>query len=322
MVRTLRFAIAALALVSSGAAVAQEVVLRAVTAFQEGTAFSRPFEDFIKKVNEDGKGLVRINFIGGPRAMPPTEVGNAVRGGVVDIGNVTSAFYTNLLPEAQALQLSTRSMEELRKNGGWELLNRLHNEKVNAHYLARHGDGIPFYLYLTREIGEPDLKGLTVRVTPVYRAFFTRLGANLVNTPPGEVYTALERGIVQGYGWPAVGVFDLGWQERTKFRVEPGFYTVDVNILVNLPKWNSLTDKQKEVLTNAALWVEERQRTGNAAFVKEELARQEQAGIKPIVLTGERKAMYEKTAREAGWADVEKAAPHNYPELRRLLASD
>jgi TRAP-type C4-dicarboxylate transport system substrate-binding protein len=293
-----------------------------VTAFQEGTAFSKPFEDFISKVNEDGKGVIRINFIGGPRAMPPTEVGNAVRSGVVDVGNVTSAFYTNLLPEAQAFQLSTRPMDELRKNGGWELVNRLHNEKVNAYYLARHGDGIPFYLYLTREISEPDLKGLTIRVTPVYRAFFTRLGANLVNTPPGEVYTALERGIVQGYGWPAVGIFDLGWQERTKFRVEPGFYTVDVNILVNLPKWNSLSDKQKEVLTRAALWVEERQRTGNATFVKEELARQEQAGIKPIVLTGEKKASYEKTARETGWADVEKAAPQHYRELRRLLAND
>jgi TRAP-type C4-dicarboxylate transport system substrate-binding protein len=84
---------------AAGGAVAQEVTLRAVSAFQEGTAFSRPFEEFVKRVNEDGKGIVRINFIGGPRAMPPNEVGNAVRSGVVDIGNVTSAFYTNLLPE-------------------------------------------------------------------------------------------------------------------------------------------------------------------------------------------------------------------------------
>ena len=46
--------------------------MRAVSAFQEGTAFSKPFEEFVKKVNEDGKGVVRINFIGGPRAMPPS----------------------------------------------------------------------------------------------------------------------------------------------------------------------------------------------------------------------------------------------------------
>ncbi len=309
-------------LLSAGIAAAQEVTLRAVSAFQEGTAFSRPFEAFVKKVNEDGKGLVRINFVGGPRAMPPLELGNALRAGVVDMINASSAFYSNLLPEGEALKMSTRSMEELRKNGGWELLNRLHNEKVNAYYLGRHGEGIPFHLYLAREIAKPDLTGLTIRTTPTYRAFFTALGANLVTTPPGEVYTALERGVVQGYGWPAVGIFDLGWQERTKYRVEPGFYTVDVNILVNLQKWNSLSDAQRKVLTDAALWVEEQQRKDNAALVKSELARQEQAGIKPIVFAGEQRAAWEKAAREAGWMEVEKATPQHHKELRRLLSSD
>ena len=72
---------------------AQEVTLRAVTSFAEGTQFSKNFERFIEKVNTDGKGVLRINYIGGPRAMPPFEVGNAVRTKVVDIANVTGAFY-------------------------------------------------------------------------------------------------------------------------------------------------------------------------------------------------------------------------------------
>ena len=59
-------------------------------------------------MNEEGKGVLQINYIGGPKAMPPFEVGNAVKTGVVDIGNVTSAFYTNLLPEGNALWLATR----------------------------------------------------------------------------------------------------------------------------------------------------------------------------------------------------------------------
>ena len=71
MVRKLVLAFVAAAL-SAGPAFAQEVTLRAISAFQEGTAFSKPFEDFVKKVNEDGKGVIRINFIGGPRAMPPS----------------------------------------------------------------------------------------------------------------------------------------------------------------------------------------------------------------------------------------------------------
>ena len=97
----------------------QEVTLRAVSAFQEGTAFAKPFEAFIERVNRDGKGLVKINYIGGPKAMPAFEVGNAVKGGVIDIANVTGAFYTNLMPEAEALKLAERTIQEQRENGAW-----------------------------------------------------------------------------------------------------------------------------------------------------------------------------------------------------------
>ena len=83
----------------------------------------------------------------------------------------------------------------------------------------------PFHLYLTKPITKPDLTGFKIRITPVYRDFFTALGATVVQTAPGEVYTALERGVVDGYGWPIGGIFDFGWHEKTKYRVDPGFYT-------------------------------------------------------------------------------------------------
>src|SRR5258708_14974443 len=94
---------------------AQEVTLRAVTSFAEGTQFSKNFERFIEKVNTDGKGVLRINYIGGPRAMPPFEVGNAVRTRVIDIANVTGAFYTNLMPEADGFKLISKPMAEQRQ---------------------------------------------------------------------------------------------------------------------------------------------------------------------------------------------------------------
>src|SRR5438045_9217549 len=96
----------------SSPAFGQEVTLRAVTAFAEGTQFSKNFERFIEKVNADGKGVLRINYIGGPRAMPPFEVGNAVRTKVVDIANVTGAFYTHLMPEADGFKLVSKPMAD------------------------------------------------------------------------------------------------------------------------------------------------------------------------------------------------------------------
>src|SRR5689334_7599108 len=105
--------LAALLALATTAATAQEVTLKAVTSFAEKTTYSKPFERFIERVNEAGKGLIHINYIGGPKAMPPFEVGKALSGGVVDIANVTGAFYTNVMPEADAWKLTERPMSEL-----------------------------------------------------------------------------------------------------------------------------------------------------------------------------------------------------------------
>src|SRR5262249_671738 len=96
---------------STGAG-AQEVTLRGISSFAEKTTYSVGFERFIAQVNETGKGVVQINYIGGPKAMPPFEVGNALKNGVVDIANATGAFYTNLMPEADAWKLTQLPMSE------------------------------------------------------------------------------------------------------------------------------------------------------------------------------------------------------------------
>src|SRR5262245_48542669 len=166
----------------SAAAGAQEITLKGITAFAEKTLNSRSFERFIDIVNAEGKGRIRIDYIGGPKAMPPFEVGNALKSGVVDIANVTGAFYTNVFPESDAWKLTQRSMSELRKNGGLDYMAKLYDEKMNAIFLARQIGHTPFHVYLTKPITKPDLTGLKIRITPVYRDFFSALGATVVQT--------------------------------------------------------------------------------------------------------------------------------------------
>jgi len=310
--------VAAIGLLS--AADAQEVTLRGVTSFAEKTTYSRGFEKFIERVNAEGKGVVHINYIGGPKAMPPFEVGNALKNGVVDIANVTGAFYTNLMPEADAWKLTQRPMAELRKNGGFDLMAQLYAQKLNAVFLARVVDDNPFHLYLNKKIDGPDLKGLKLRITPVYRDFFQALGGTVVQTAPGEVYTALERGVVDGYGWPITGVFDLGWNERTKYRVDPGFYSAEVSILINKGVWDKLNDKQKAVLQKAA---EQAEAEAVPEFTKENAAeteRQAKAGIQAITFDAANTKRYIDEAYKAGWDGVIRQSPENGPKLRTFFA--
>ena len=299
-----RLAIAAALVVFGSMPVgAQEVVLRAVTAFAEGSMFSRNFERFIEKVNADGKGVVRINYIGGPRAMPPFEVGNAVRSKVVDIANVTGAFYTNLMPEADAFKLINKPMTEQRGNGTWEFINSLHNQKLNAQYLARQFHNVPFHIYLNKRPEKLDFTGLKIRVTPVYKDLVEALGGAAITTAPGEVYTALERGVVDGYGWPVTGIFDLGWEKVTKYRLEPAFYSVEVNVLINLDSWKALTEAQRKILTDAALWLEGLD-SENVAVIAAERERQAKAGIQPIDFGPAAGKAFLDKARDVAWQSV------------------
>jgi TRAP-type C4-dicarboxylate transport system substrate-binding protein len=312
MKRTLLLVAAALA---AGAVQAQETTLRVVSAFAENTQYVKNLMPMIQKLNAEGKGRLQMNFIGGPKAMPPFEVGNAVRTGVVDVAMTTGAFYTNIMPEADALKLTQVSAQELRKNGGTALINKIWNEKANMQYLGRVIDYTPFHLYLTKKIDKPDLTGLKLRITPVYREFFQALGATVVQTPPGEVYTALERGVVDGYGWPINGIFDFNWHEKTKFRVDPGFYNAEVSLVMNLDKWKALNAGQRDLLMKHVIALENQ----NDSWKKvnaEDTRKQKEAGIQAITFD---RSYYDR-AYQVAWESAIKASPTYGPQMRKLFS--
>lgn len=312
------FALAAC--LAAPAALAQEVSLRLVSSFAENSEYVKRLDGFLRKFNADNKGVAQIRFIGGPKAIPSFETGNAVRTGVVQMALTTGAFYTNLMPEADALKLAQRSSAELRGNGAYDYINRVWNQKANMVYLARIVEGTPFHVYLNKKIDKPELTGLKVRITPVYREFFQALGAQVVQTPPGELYTALERGVVDGYGWPITGIFDLSWHEKTRYRVDPGFYNAEVSIVVNLDAWKRMSAPQRDALSKWALWIESQNADYWSKEVERETQRQAQAGIQTIRFEGAQARQFVDKAYETAWAAIIRQSPQHGPRLRELLS--
>lgn len=303
---------------AAGAA-AQEATLRLVSAFAENGIYVQRLQPWIQKFNAEGKGVLQINFIGGPKAMPPFEVGNAVKTGVVDMALNTGAFYTNVMPEADFLKLTQVSVAEQRKNGAFDAINKVWNEKGNMQYLARMVENQPFHIYTSKKVDKPDLSGLKIRITPVYRDFFQSLNANVITTPPGEVYTALERGVVDGYGWPIGGIFDLNWHEKTKFRIDPGFYDAEVSLIMNLPAYRKLTTAQRDYLQKQLLALEA-QNTFWTQYTADEVARQQKAGIETIKFDAAASKAFVDKAYQVGWASAEKQSPEIAGRFKPLFA--
>ena len=303
---------------TAGTAGAEELTLKAAVFVPPSTTYGIPFKRFVDHVNETGKGVLQIRIVGGPEAVPADAQALAIKNGVLDISATPTAYYKSLMVEGDAQVLNDLSLADQRKSGLYAALNEIANHKMNANYLTCFGIGVHFHFYVTKDmpVTKPeDLKGLRFRGQPHYAAMFRHYGIAGVNIAPPEVYTALERGTVQGYGWPLWGIEDFGWDKLTKVRIDPGFYNVVVNVLMNKPKYDSLPAAQKKVLDDAVKWFEADDLRYTEQKTKDTLAYQEKAGIKVVNFGPE----WQKTAVALSWEDLTKLSPDSIGKLRAII---
>ncbi len=305
---------AATASVAVQPASAAEVKLKAATFLPSRAAFTRPFMTWVKEVNTQCKGKVAISVVG-PGAIKSFEQWNALKTGVVDMHYGPPNYYRGTMVEGDVSIVSSKSAAEQRASGAWAILNEIHNKKMNAQYLTFFGGGIKFFLYTKNPSKNGRFDGMRVRSVNIYDAFFKSLGATPMRMPPSQVYTGLERGTVDGFGWPLWGVADFGWHKHVKYRHGPGFFNVTVNILVNLDKWKSLSDDQRKCLTDMAIWAEKQWPAWLAAQDKKEIAAQTKAGIKYVDMG----PAFPKKAEDRYWAVIEKANPEFIKKIRPLI---
>ena len=237
--------LAALALAGTGvpAAQAEAVKLKAASFLPERVIFARHFYEWTAKVNEECAGEVELSVVG-PAAVPSLEQWRALKTGVIDMHFGPPNYYKGEAIEADVSILAKNGAAEQKENGAWAMLNQLHNDKLNAWYLTHIHDGVNFFLYTNKPHQDGRFEGMRIRSVPIYDGFFRYLGADPVRMAPPDVGTALERGAVDGYGWPLWGVVDFGWHKFTKYRHGPGFFSANVNLLVNLDRWNGLADSR------------------------------------------------------------------------------
>jgi len=325
-ISTLLFALISMCLISmaqTGVAVAEPYVLKAVTAWPKPVMDNKAFFIFTEileqKVAEKYPGELKINYLGGPEVVKTMEQVQGLKTGLIDLCFTTTAYYTSLLPEVDAIKLSDFPAWQERERGAWTYLNKLHEERLGIHYLARLGLDIKFHLYLIKPIQGADLKGLNIRVSPMYLQVIKALGGNPVVIPPTEVYTALQRGIVDGYCWPSMGIRDWGWEKVTKYVVDPGFYRVPNPLLMNLNTWNKLPKKLRDLMTEAAVEGEKK-----AIVYFEDLAEKDrpillEKGVRVIDLPALEKEKFLEAAYNPAWEDILRKSPTVGAELKRLL---
>lgn len=274
---------------------------------------------FVDEVNKISKGELAIKFMGGPEAIPAFKQYEAMRTGVVDIIFVAESYYGGSVTGAAYTHLSRLTPPGERKSGYYDLRVDL-LKKHNVFYLGRPEHGVWFHVFTNKPAKKPqEMAGQKIRTSATYEPFVKALGAVPITLPGSEVYTALERGVVDGYAWSVLGNVSMGWPEVCKFIVEPKLYSMNLEALINLDTWNKLTKPQQKLLTDLMIENEAKFTKVFEELGEKELNAMQAKGMKFIKFTPEDSKWYVDLAYKAGWDEVIKKSPEIGPKLYKLL---
>jgi len=226
--------------------------LTLVYPFPDFLIYTKLCKELAEKINTAAAGSVTIKVLPfnsiGMFKQPP-----AVVNGRVDIACTPAAFYARGLPENEAVSTSNSTPATVRANGGFKILDDLHQKHMKMKYLGWTASGGLFRIY-TKDApkftaaGLPDFTGTKLRDNPIYGAFFRAMNATTHSMKSSEVYPALEKGVVNASAWATIGLKGLKWDKFLRHAIEPEFYQTDIGWIMNLKKWNGLSAAQQKLI--------------------------------------------------------------------------
>ena len=282
-------------------------------------------EEFLKPAQANKIDL-KLRYMGGPEITPFRKQGGLLKRGLIDLIFCPTPYYGADLPEARLLGAHNKSLEEMRSNGAYDMLREAWDKGLNAHILAWPAFNVStFYVYTTfkpklSKTTGIDLKGIKMRSTGLYKPFLAAMEAVPVGMAPGDVYTGLERGVVQGMAWPKGSITKYGWEKFLKFKITPNFYGATFMTIINKEKWESLTQAERDFLTDLSATYEKKSDEVVARNLAADEARLEKAGVQTFALEGEYAKAYLKTIYGAKWAVNDKYKyTVDYKKLKPLM---
>lgn len=297
----------------------EPIELKMVSGLPPNTINSALAKNFSDIANEKGEGKIKINYVGGPDVVPSSELAEAVKKGSVDITVAPGNYLHSVVPEAEALTYSDYNFEEEKENGAYDYLNDLFEEKGNMHLLDVERGQLEYNILLKKEIDSlDDLEGYRLRVAPAQTPLAKELDAKIVDIGIPEVYSALERGIVDGVAFVDAGLTDLGLHEQITQIVRPSFAKGDYTIAVNKDVWDEIPEDVQKSLFEWAREAGEQFKTDVEEKRKEEKKEMDKAGIEDIDVGDEIRDVADK----AGWSHIKETSPDHYEKLKELFTRD
>lgn len=221
---------------------------------------SRALDRWGELVAQRTNNRIRMRTFHSAQLGQQDEAIQQLRLGAIDFANFNLSPLNNLVPETQVLTLPFifRDVTHLHKTVDGPVgdeLAKLIEQRLNLVVLSWFDAGARSMYTRSRPIRTPaDMQGLKIRVqtSDLWVDLIRALGANATPLPFGEVYTALQTGVIDGAenNWPS-------YESQRHFEVARFYSTTEHSnvpeiVVVAKGRWDRLSPADREILRTAA----------------------------------------------------------------------
>lgn len=205
-------------------------------------------------------GSVNFKIYEPKKLLPPFEMLGAVDKKVVEACYGVSGYWSgkvgNALNFFTAVPFGPEAPEYLAwiyNGNGLKLWQELYDSKgFNVKVLPLGIVSPETSGWYTKKVNSiEDFKGLPIRFFGLGGQVLTKLGASVQQIPGGEIFGALEKGVIEGaeFSMPAIDT-KLGFYKVAKYNYFPGWHqqATFFELLINKDVWNAMTPKQQMII--------------------------------------------------------------------------
>lgn len=235
-------------------------------------------DEFIDQLKERSGGAMTAEMRG-PETVPPFEQLQPVASGLFDMLFTHGAYHLGETGMSFSVDAMKDDPVARRESGVYELIDKHYQErglKLIGVFSAASG----YHVLLREPIGDDGaLKGRKIRASATYHDMVTELGGAVVTLPASEIFSALERGVVDGAAWPVFGAMEYGWYEVANYMTRPTFGVTNHLLYMNLDTWESLSADEQQVIMDVAIELEVSGREKYASLWEAEDKAMQEAGL-------------------------------------------
>lgn len=299
------------ALAGKARAADPEFSWRMANLYPRGIAFGQVYQAFADKVAAMSNGRLKIENVYDGEGIAATEVLQATRTGLVEMGAPYQALHAGELPAGiveLGLPGAPTKLNELLAlfyEGGWLETVRKAYADQNLYNLGPYFQPGVYLITKKPIVSLADLKGLKLRSPGGYGKFVAQLGVAPVTMAFGETYTSLATGVIDGCASSNL----IDYRDGNFFEVAKYLYRLPLTgsqvapVIVNMDAWNKLPEDLKQILEVAQVW------HGVVSANKSTLW--EQAALAEMMSKGLQWSPPPSDADRKTWAE---AAEKTYPE--------